>query len=432
MKRELSLYDVYPKVILAHHVSQVTIASIDYSTQLKEGGLYKVGIVPLCKGLYHGNPSFDQVEVCVKDQKLVFDYAFGDEQEYYLRVFDEAGNQVVQLSIYAVEQDLYERRPYRGDLHVHSCFSDGKESPEFVCGIYRQTGFDFLAITDHYQYAPSLRAIQAYKDVPLGLTILPGEEVHAPENPVHIVHFGGEWSVNALFQADKEKYFEEVDAIQKTLVCPEGVDAFTYAACLWVYSKIKEANGLSIFAHPYWIADVYNVPMALSIHQFEQKPFDAFELLGGQTTHENNMQWALYNEMRAKGLNHIPIVGSSDSHSVLTTDWFNEAKTIVFAKGKDKDHLFEAIRGGYSVAVESRHGESERVHGNYRLTSYARFLLSEYFPLHDALCFEEGRAMLGYLRKESDAPLLLQLTQKRTEDLLNKCFGASTENMIEV
>lgn len=423
MKRELLLYDVYPKVFLVHELSQVTIASTDYSMHFKEGVPYKVVIVPLGRGLYHGSQPFDQIEVCEKDQKLVFEYAFGEEQEYYLRILDEEGNRVVQLSVYAAEKDLYERRPYRGDLHVHSCFSDGKESPEFVCGMYRQKGFDFLAITDHYQYEPSLRAIEAYKDVPLGLTILPGEEVHAPNNVVHIVHFGGEWSVNALWREHKEKYFEEVAAIEKTLTCPEGVDPFTYASCLWVYSKIKEAKGLSIFAHPYWVENAYNMPIAFTKYHLEQKPFDAFELLGGQTTHENNMQWAFYNEMRAKGLDTIPVVGSSDSHSTLINDWFNEAKTIVFAKANAKEELFEAIRNQYSVAVESRYGESERIHGNYRLTSYARFLLSEYFPLHDALCYEEGRAMLGYLRQEADAHALLELTQKRTQSLLNKYFA---------
>ena len=423
MKRELLLYDVYPKVFLVYELSRITIASTDYSTHFKEGVPYKVVIVPMGKGLYHGSKPFDQIEVCEKDQKLIFEYAFGEEQEYYLRILDEEGNRVVQLSVYAVKQDLYERRPYRGDLHVHSCCSDGRESPEFVCGMYRQTGFDFLAITDHYQYEPSLRAIEAYKDVPLGLTILPGEEVHAPNNVVHIVHFGGEWSVNALWREHKEKYFEEVAAIEKTLTCPEGVDSFTYASCLWVYSKIKEAKGLSIFAHPYWVENAYNVPIAFTKYHLEQKPFDAFELLGGQTTHENNMQWAFYNEMRAKGLDTIPVVGSSDSHSTLINDWFNEAKTIVFAKANAKEALFEAIRNQYRVAVESRYGESERIHGNYRLTSYARFLLSEYFPLHDALCYEEGRAMLGYLRQEADAYALLKLTQKRTQSLLDKYFA---------
>lgn len=423
MKKELLLYDVYPKVISTEKSTTITIASIDYSTRFNEGMIYRVMFVPLFHGLTSRTEKFDTVNVVPQDNKLVIDYHFNKEQEYYLRIFNDKDQVITQLSVYAIDSDLYNRRPYRGDLHVHSCFSDGKESPEFVCATYRKTGFDFLAITDHHQYEPSLRAIKAYENVPLGLTILPGEEVHAPNNVVHIVHFGGNFSVNALYRDNEEQYFSEVKALQNTLPCPEGVDPFTYASCCWVYEKIKQADGLSIFPHPHWICDAYNVPNALIKHQFEQKPFDAFELLGGQTTEENNMQIAFYNQARANSINNIPIVGSSDSHSVLSKDWFNETKTIVFATANKKEALFEAIRNQYSIAVESRYNESYRVHGDYRLTSYALFLLREYFPLHDELCFEEGRAMLGYLRQEPDALTLLELTQKRTERLLEKYFG---------
>jgi predicted metal-dependent phosphoesterase TrpH len=61
--------------------------------------------------------------------------------------------------------------PLRGDFHVHSRHSDGKEEPAVVCANYRRDGFDFLAITDHRRYFPSLRAIEAYKNIPTGLKI---------------------------------------------------------------------------------------------------------------------------------------------------------------------------------------------------------------------------------------------------------------------
>jgi len=38
---------------------------------------------------------------------------------------------------------------YRGALHVHTTFSDGRLSPEECCDRYRALGFDFLFITDH-------------------------------------------------------------------------------------------------------------------------------------------------------------------------------------------------------------------------------------------------------------------------------------------
>lgn len=88
----MSLYDVYPKVIPTYQLSQIMIASTDYSTHFKEGVPYKVVIVPLYRGLYQESQLFDQIEVSEKDQKFVFEYILGQGQEYYLRILDEKGD----------------------------------------------------------------------------------------------------------------------------------------------------------------------------------------------------------------------------------------------------------------------------------------------------------------------------------------------------
>ncbi len=41
-------------------------------------------------------------------------------------------------------------RFYRGNIHTHSTKSDGRLSPETVCQFYKDMGYDFLAITDHF------------------------------------------------------------------------------------------------------------------------------------------------------------------------------------------------------------------------------------------------------------------------------------------
>lgn len=41
-------------------------------------------------------------------------------------------------------------RFWRGNLHTHSTRSDGVLSPEEVCRRYRDEGYDFLALTDHF------------------------------------------------------------------------------------------------------------------------------------------------------------------------------------------------------------------------------------------------------------------------------------------
>jgi hypothetical protein len=44
-----------------------------------------------------------------------------------------------------------EGRFYRGNLHCHSNLSDGQWSPEDVIGAYRDAGYDFLCLSDHFE-----------------------------------------------------------------------------------------------------------------------------------------------------------------------------------------------------------------------------------------------------------------------------------------
>ena len=73
-----------------------------------------------------------------------------------------------------------------------------------------------------------------------------------------------------------------------------------------------------------------------------------------------------------------------------------------------------------SVALETRPNESPRVYGPLRLVKYTRFLLTHYFPMHDEMCYEEGRLMKEYIRGDKDAIKLLEIMKGRTKKLANK------------
>ena len=152
---------------------------------------------------------------------------------------------------------------------------------------------------------------------------------------------GGRESVNELFLRDPEGYEREVGALVAELAIPEGVDPFAYAACVWVFRKIRKAGGLAIFPHPFWMADAYHVPMRMTDALFQSREFDAFELLGGQELHSNNLQTSYYYEAREKGFRY-PAVGSSDAHMVDAM-WFTWMSTIAFAPENTAESIVEAV-----------------------------------------------------------------------------------------
>lgn len=361
-----------------------------------------------------------------EDGSLLFEYTFQGEQEYKLVITDpkKDGRELLRLSIYSLLPDLYGRRVYRGDLHVHSYFSDGKEDPRIVAANYRKQGFDFMALTDHHKMYPSRLLIDFYRDVPTDLALFPGEEVHVPYPVyIHAINFGGSSSVNEYYEEHREECDAEIARMAETLDAPEGLDSLQLAQRIWVAQQIQKTGGMSILVHPHWISNAYNMPDDVTDYMFAHEIYDAFELLGGQSVHENNMQTAFYNEQRAMG-RKIAIVGSSDSHGTEPPVYFTWSSTLVFAKGKSFEELTGAIKDLYSVAVESNPGEEYRVYGPYRFVKYARYLLDNYFPRYDELCVEQGRLMKEYACGDVDALSALKSMQGRADVFAKRFFGA--------
>lgn len=422
----LENFDVYPKVFVAGKEATVHIRNLGAEPIFQPDTEYKMLICAMDFGsarLWPDVADFREKTVrSDRDGNFVFTHTFEREQAYFLRFLTQDDKKLVQFPVYCVQEDLCGRYPYAGDLHIHTTCSDGNQTPEVVCANYRRHGYDFMVVSDHNRYYPSLRAIDFYKDVPTELTIVPGEEVHLREvygqrNPVHIVNFGGEFSINALvegtateeagtdlsvrairtenvpdvmtaaqFEALMQKLADEADL-------PQGVSKIPYVMCKWIFDRIHDANGLGIYAHPNWIQDVFHVPEPFTDYMMETLPFDAFEVLGGENYYEQNgFQTVRYYEEMAKG-HRFPVVGSTDSHSSLPSN--RNAficSTIIFSPENERTALIDSVKKFYSVAVDTISKEFRLV-GESRFVRYACFLLKEYFPLHDELCYEEGRLM---------------------------------------
>ncbi|MDR1863797.1 MAG: hypothetical protein LBQ67_07750 [Treponema sp.] len=435
----LAYFDVFPKIFRAHKAGIVTIRSRGLHSAFAGGVPYAVTVIPMNEiNLNDKGKPYRVYELLPQGGTLTFAYDFGGEGQYAVLVKPKdrelpppprrkrwpAYLEAQKFHLYALEEDLFRLRPYRGDMHVHSFRSDGKESPAVAAAAYRRFGFDFLAITDHEQYEPSLEAIDAFKDVPIDLRLFPGEEVHPPRNNTHYVHFAGSYSVNDIFRGEPERYQRELEEIAAGLAVPENINRLEYASALWVCREIKKAGGMSIMVHPHWIQEnAYHVPERMCVYLLEHFFFDAFELTSGQTQAENQMQVSLWQQLRAEG-HSIPVVGSSDSHSTENpVTWFNVSKMAVLAEDCEKESIISAVRDKRVVVMEQYQGESlPRLYGEYRYTAFVLFLLETYFPLHDELCFEEGRLMKEYASGVLGVADFLKAMQGRCGALTQKCW----------
>lgn len=427
MRKETRYFDLTPQIVRAGREATITVRPRFDHCRFREDAAYQVSIIP-STGLVGstGHPARATTVCSPVGGALRVSHRFDGEQEYVLLVEETTGEKpklLADLRLYALDDDLFGRTPYKGDVHMHSCRSDGVEAPAYVAAACRRIGLDFMALTDHRQYAPSLEAIAAFAGVSHDLRIYPGEEVHPPDNRVHMVNFGGRFSVNDLFASDA--YRTGVQAIEATLTdLPAGVDRYPLASCIWCFDKIRQAGGLGVFCHPDWFTGAYryDVPGYLTDLLFERQPFDAMELVGGYPLVEiesNRLQVARYGEARARG-KRLPVVGVSDAHGCERGDLFGWYYTVAFAPSSELPDLIGSIKDLYSVAVEAMPGEMPRAFGPFRLVRYTQFLLREVFPQHDELCLEEGRLMLAHVAGDRGAAEALATLQGRTAALYRR------------
>ena len=83
--------------------------------------------------------------------------------EWLLRVSSEMDNRKnlpLLLGLYVLQKSLSPYRAFIGDLHSHSMASDGVQEPAYPPMRARTFGYDFFALTDHRNFAPSVEMIK--------------------------------------------------------------------------------------------------------------------------------------------------------------------------------------------------------------------------------------------------------------------------------
>ena len=72
-------------------------------------------------------------------------------------------------------------RFFRGMLHCHSTRSDGDFDPDQVCKTYREAGYDFISLTDHFLAEYDFPIVDTTPFRTEGFTTLLGAELHSGE-----------------------------------------------------------------------------------------------------------------------------------------------------------------------------------------------------------------------------------------------------------
>jgi len=146
------------------------------------------------------------------------------------------------------------------DLHTHTIYSDGVDTPETIVARAKAVGLDGVAITDHSSIGGWKRAMQAGQS--LGILVVPGCEIAIKEKN----RTAGE--VIALFmQEDIKRKFGPSDIGE-------------------LLDRIKDQDALSVIPHPF--GDYARVQKATSIIDKKGLKVDAVEVMNGRCPADSN------------------------------------------------------------------------------------------------------------------------------------------------
>ncbi len=212
-------------------------------------------------------------------------------------------------------------RFYKGNLHTHSTRSDGALDPADVCAAYREAGYDFLALTDHFLEKFGFPVTDTRPFRSNGFTTLIGAEVHAPATEL-----GELWHILSVGLP-----------LDFAPTAPDESGPALAARCV-------AAGGFVTIAHPAWygltVQDAETIPGAHAIEVYNHTSAVRTDRGDG---------WGLMDAMLARG-HRLTACATDDAH-FKCNDFFG-AWMMVKADSLEPEALLAALRAGHSYATQ--------------------------------------------------------------------------------
>lgn len=199
---------------------------------------------------------------------------------------------------------------YKVGLHLHTTISDGVVEPAEMARIYKNAGYDAVAMTDHWRF-------HDFDNIE-GLTIISGCEYNLGSSDTNhdVMHIVGVGMKN-----EPEICRDETTA-QKTI------------------DSINEAGGLAILAHPHWSLNDKSDILPL-------KGFWAVEIYNAVS--EAGMSNRAYSgyiiDSLANDGYYLPIIATDDAHYYNGHDHIR-GFVMVGAKSGSAEDILAALRAG--------------------------------------------------------------------------------------
>ena len=225
-------------------------------------------------------------------------------------------------------------RFYKGNIHTHSTSSDGRHPARDVCRAYREEGYDFLVLTDHFLEVYGFGVTDTRPFRTGDFTTIIGAELHAPETEA-----GEIWHIKAVGLP------LDFEALRKDETGPE------------VARRAFEAGAFIGMVHPTWYGltqgDAHRLPFAHAVEIYNH---------GSEIEVDRGYSWAFLDVLLNEGW-RLSGYAVDDAHK-LVDDWLG-GWVMVQAEDNDPNALLASLKAGryyssqgpdfHDIAVENGH-----------------------------------------------------------------------------
>ena len=325
---------------------------------------------------------------------------------YLPRKKGEKTAEMRKVAIYSLAPDAFALRPFKGEIHQHSNFSDGRTPPQDHVMYAREAGFDFIAVTDHWNNKQNAIVAAAAKDSGCGLVTYPGEEMHNTGHILHSICLGAP-KVMSLRERTPElvKAVKPILAeVRRELPAMHDSERRSLAEAIYLARRARKLGAVVIYSHPHWKPNGrYNAPPEFTRYILSHDDFDAVEITNGQVNHDNYLTFSLLYEIAAEKGRRWPVVSASDCHNVKNVQALKRNYNILFAPDCSLAEFRKGLREFRVVAaVEtmkmSKKGTHPTFFGSWRLVKLATFLEDNgYWQKHDKLASAQAPLLKKFL-----------------------------------
>jgi hypothetical protein len=228
---------------------------------------------------------------------------------------------------------------YRGNLHTHSARSDGETSPVQVVDSYRQAGFDFVAVTDHFLARYRFPITDTRPCRTARFTTLLGAELHTG----HVA--GGEmWHLLAV-------------GLPRDFA-PTAVDEPAAHLC----ARARAAGAFVAAAHPYW----YGVTAQDIVSLGEINAIETYNATC-QVLNDRGDSWHVLDTLLGQGRQYLACATDDAHFDPQRPDW-QRAWVRVKAASLHPQALLDALHAGHFYASTGPEIRDIRFEAGHRMT----------------------------------------------------------------